>query len=86
MIERLRQLVADKNSTGSVLLANSRLYQGENISKFQEKFMKRHQEVQHLQKLTNKIKEYMKENKQKLMKQKSQDEKKIHEIKIANNP
>jgi len=34
MIERLRELVANKNSTGSVLLKNSRLNQGESMSKF----------------------------------------------------
>jgi len=39
-----------------------------------------------LQRLTDKIKAYIKSNKKELMKQKSMDEKKIHEIKIANNP
>lgn len=56
MIERLRGLVADKNSTGSVLMANSRLNQGGDIKKFQQKFLKRSKEIQEVQKLTDKIK------------------------------
>ncbi|CDW81936.1 duf1765 domain containing protein [Stylonychia lemnae] len=86
MIERLRELVANKNSTGSVLLKNSRLNQGESMSKFQQKFIRRNTQIQQLVKLTDKIKAYIKSNKEKLMKQKNQDEQKIFEIKIANNP
>lgn len=46
MIERMRQLVTDKNSTGSLLLATSRLYSGAEMqTKHQEKFSKRHREI-----------------------------------------
>jgi hypothetical protein len=45
MIDRLRMLVADKNSTGSVMLANSRLFQDVDNNKFTEKFEKRSKEV-----------------------------------------
>ena len=48
--------------------------------------MKRQKEIEELQKIADKIKKYMKENKQKLLQQKSEDERKIQAIKIANNP
>lgn len=50
------------------------------------KFKKRMDEIETLMMMTNKIKAYIKENKKKLLQQKSEDEKKIIQIQIANNP
>jgi hypothetical protein len=78
--------VADKNTTGSILLMNSRLHNNENQDKLKMKFKKRMDEIETLMMMTNKIKAYIKENKKKLLQQKSEDEKKIIQIQIANNP
>lgn len=78
-LERLRQLVADKTSTGSIMLAKSRLYQGaEQQTEFEAKFAKRHKEVQQLQQVVDKVKTYLKQNKKDLLKRKSADERQIH--------
>jgi len=81
-ISKLRQIVANKNATNSILIQKSRLYTGEGISKLQDKFMKRRQELLDLIKIVDKIKKYIKENKQDLLKKKSEDEKKIQDIRI----
>lgn len=60
-------MVADKSSTGSLFLANSRLYQGENLTKYQEKFLKRYKEIEDMISITDKIKKYIKENKKTLL-------------------
>jgi hypothetical protein len=49
------------------------------------KFAKRKEEVQELERLTIKIKLYIKNNKAKLMKEKSENEQKIFDLIIQNN-
>ena len=81
---KLRQLVEDKNAKGSLQLFNSRLFNADTTkaTKMSHKFLKRKNEVMMLENFTNKIKDYIKENKKELIKAKSENEKKIFEIRL----
>lgn len=50
------------------------------------KFMKRKNEIDELEKLIDKIKAYIKDNKAKLINNNSEMEKRIFEIQVQNNP
>lgn len=50
------------------------------------KFIKRKKEVDELERLTDKIKAYIKENKNKLISDNSEMERRIFEIQVINNP
>lgn len=65
---------------------NSRLHNNDNHDKLKVKFKKRMDEIETMLTLTNKIKVYMKENKKKLLSQKCEDEKKIIQLQMANDP
>lgn len=88
-LERLRQLVENKNTQGSITLARSRLFHCESngvmSGLINGMFKERLTEVQELERLTEKIKNYIKQNKKTLIKERNDAERRIFEIKVNNN-
>ena len=78
-----------KNAKESLKFAGSRLNHLESMGNTAElvfaKFMKRKQEVDELHKYTEKIKKYIDTNKEKLIKDNGELEKRIFEIHVINN-
>jgi hypothetical protein len=69
-LEKLRILVENKKAQGTSYNKTSRLYQSENCNqKLVKRFIKRRQEVDELLRLTDKIKTYILDNKQTLIKE-----------------
>lgn len=72
-----RNLVLNKNISVTSMLQESRLYSGSDITVMQNKFMKKKDQIENLLNIVDKVKSYIKENKQTLLKNKGEDEKKI---------
>lgn len=72
-----RNLVLNKNISVTSMLQESRLYSGSDITVMQNKFMKKKDQIENLLNIVDKVKAYIKENKQTLLKNKGEDEKKI---------
>lgn len=88
-IDRLRQLVENKNAQASMRLSKSRLNHcdsnGKRAGMIAEKFEKRKKEVEDLQRLTNKIKQWIKDNKKSLIKEHCEAERKIFQLQVEND-
>jgi len=68
------------------MLKGSRLFEGKDMTEMEIKFKKRQKELETLFTTTGKIKNYIKTNKQVLLRDKREDEFKINEIRKSHHP